>query len=243
MEKLRIVLVETEGAVNLGFVARLAENFEADEIYLVSPRASLEEAKRYAARAAWRLDAARVVSSLEEALRGVSASLCTSSHTSDRDALRAPLAPWEAAEVLAATPGTVAIVFGRESVGLTRGEIALCSLYSSIPASPRYPSLNLSNAAAIYLYEVYKARRGGAVARGGVDEELIKLLRAYAAALASRLVHRERAEEVAVSLVRIASKSVMARREVENLIYLLSKACRAVEGCMDEVPRHLQPGD
>ena len=242
MERLRLVLVGIEGAVNLGLIARLADNFDVDEIYLVSPKASIEEAMRYAARAAGRLASAPVVGSLEEALEGVAVSLCTSSFHSEEDTLRVPLAPWEAAEILASSPGTAALVLGRESVGLTRSEIAVCSLFSSIPASERYSSLNVSNAAAIYLYEIYRARVRPELPRGGVTAGLMRLLEAYARALALSTAPPERVEELVLSVKRLAAKNVAARREVENLLYLLSRACRSIGGCMDEVSRHLQPG-
>ncbi|MCE4604204.1 MAG: rRNA methyltransferase [Aeropyrum sp.] len=243
MERLRLVVVGVEGAVNLGFLARLAENFDVDELHLVAPVASIEEARRYAARAAVRLDSAIITQSLDKALDGVSVSICTSSHMSVEDTLRIPLTPWEAAELAASAPGTVALVLGRESVGLTREELAKCNAYSSIPASPKYPSLNLSNAAAIYLYEIYRARGRGRVAREPASQELLRLIEAYARALAGRVAREERLEEVVVSVARLAAKSVASRREVENLLYLLARACRHVEGCSSEVPRYLQPGD
>ena len=243
MERLRLVLVGVEGAVNLGMIARLAENFGVDELYLVSPVASIEEAREYAARAAHRLDSAVVVDSLAEALRGSSISICTSSLASDTDILRTPVYPWEAARLAAAYPGTVSLVMGRESVGLTRDEISMCSLLSTIPASPSYQALNLSNATAIYLYEIYRARLG-APRREGADPRLAALIEAYARALAGAVITDERrARDVATALRRVASRLGLHRREAEHLLYLLSRACRRIEGCRVEVPGDLQPGD
>ncbi len=243
MEKLRLVLVGIEGAVNLGLIARLADNFEVDELYLVYPKASIEEAVRYAARAARRLYEAVILQSLEDAIRDATVSMCTSSFYSEEDVLRASLAPWEAAEIAVSAPGVTALVMGRESVGLTREEISKCNIFSSIPASPSYPSLNVSNATAIYLYEIYRARRNPRVPRGEVNRKLLDLLEAYAKALAARVAHHDRVDEIVLSVRRLAAKSIASRREVEGLLYLLSRACRKVEGCMDEVPRYLQPGD
>ena len=242
MDRLRLVLVETEGPVNLGMIARLAENFEVDELFLVRPRASIEEARRYAVHAAHRLDTARIVESLEEALEGAALSICTSAK-SGGGMLRDPVPPWEAARIASEAPGTVALVMGRESVGLTRREIALCSLLSTIPASPRYPVLNLTNATAIYLYELYRARRplAGAVERP--PARVLRLLEAYALAVSRRLAGDERrASELWLAVRRLAAKSIASRRELENLLYLLSRCCRRLEGCAEEVRSHLQPG-
>jgi hypothetical protein len=63
----------------------------------------------------------------------------------------------EAAEL--AEPDQAAFVFGPESSGLSREEIALCGRRARIPAHPAQPSLNLSHAAMIAAYEVYRARR------------------------------------------------------------------------------------
>jgi len=244
LDRLRLVLVGTEGSVNLGMIARLAENFSVDELYLVAPKASVVEASEYAARAAWRLYEARVVCDISEALDGATLSICTSALHSDRDPLRIPVAPWEAASAAASYPGTVALVMGRESVGLTRRELAHCNMFSTIHASESYPVLNLANATAIYLYEIYKARHGDPALRGnaGKAPRLVKLAEAYSRALAEILAPPDRREEIAVSVTRLVAKSYTAPREAENLLYLLARACRAL-GCSGEVSRYLQPGD
>ncbi|MCE4620362.1 MAG: rRNA methyltransferase [Desulfurococcales archaeon] len=235
MDKLRLVLVEVEGAINLGMIARLAENFEVDELYLVNPKASLEEAREYAVRAAHRLDSARIVSSLDEALRGASLSVCTSARSSERDPLRVAVPPRSAAELAAGIEGVVALVMGRESVGLTRRELEKCHILSSIPSSPRYPALNLANATAIYLYELYLARRGSPKSLGNV--KYARLVEAYARALSRVLIGDEkRRNDVIVGLRRLAVLNLERERDVKLLLYLLSRACNRIEGCSVEVP-------
>ena len=235
MEKLRLVLVGTEGAYNLGVISRLAMNFDVDELYLVSPKASIEEAERYAARAVSMLRSARIVDTLDEALEGASLSICTSSVYRDDKAIRIPVPPREAAGLAAASPGTVALVMGRESVGLTRRELEKCSLFSTIPTSSRYPEMNLATATAVYLYELYQAR-GGRLEVEMLDPEKARLIEMYTRALVEALeVEERRAREIIVSLRRIAVKGYGTRREVEHLLYLLSKACRRV-GCRVEAP-------
>lgn len=237
VDKLRLVLVGVEGAVNLGMTARLVENFAVEELYLVSPKASLEEAREYAARAAHRLSSAVIVDSLREALGDASLSICTSSKTSETKPLRIPVTISEAVEIAKGYPGVVAVVMGRESVGLTRRELGECSLMAYIPASEAYPVLNLANATAIVLYEFYKARTGEKPLRTTADPRLLKLVEAYTRALAGVLVSdREKLEDIITAIRRIAAKSLIARREVEHLLYLLSRACRKIEGCSVEVP-------
>jgi tRNA/rRNA methyltransferase/tRNA (cytidine32/uridine32-2'-O)-methyltransferase len=54
-------------------------------------------------------------------------------------------------------PGKAALAFGNERTGLDDEELALCNIASHIPASPGFPSLNLSHAVQIYGYELFRA--------------------------------------------------------------------------------------
>ena len=239
MERLRLVLVETEGSVNLGMIARLCENFEVDELVLVSPKASLEEARRYAARAAHRLDQARIVGTLPEALEGSSLSICTSSVHSTGRAIRIPVEARRAAEIAVGAPGTVSLVMGRESVGLTREELAQCDMLATIPTSPRYDSMNLANATAVMLYEIYLARRKPVLRRPASTKTRV-LLESYARALAELLVRDPlKRQDIVVAVRRLAVEAGAHEQELQLLLYLLSRACSRLEGCRVEVPPNL----
>jgi TrmH family RNA methyltransferase len=244
LDRLRLVLVGIEGAINLGMIARLADNFAVDELYLVKPTASIDEAFEYAARSAGRLRDAVIVESLGDALRGVSLSICTSALASKVDMLRMPVSPGEAALIASRTPGVVALVMGRESVGLTREEISMCTLLSTIEASPHYPVLNLANATAIMLYELYKVRGKPHYDLEPVDPKIIGLVEAYGRALARHVLNDERkVNDIGLALRRITAKSVMYKREVECLLLLLSKTCRRLGECRVEVPPDMQSWD
>jgi TrmH family RNA methyltransferase len=52
----------------------------------------------------------------------------------------------------------IAILFGREGNGLYNEEIELCDMIVSIPTDPSYPIMNISHAAAIIFYEIFKNR-------------------------------------------------------------------------------------
>ena len=54
------------------------------------------------------------------------------------------------------TNNKTAILFGREGNGLTNEEIDECDICVSIPTDPTYPILNISHAAAIIFYELFK---------------------------------------------------------------------------------------
>lgn len=242
MERLRLILVGTEGAVNLGFIARLVENFRVEELYLVNPQASIEEAERYAARAANRLRSAIVTEKLEDALRDVSLSICTSAIASPEDTLRTPITVWDAADLIVASEGVVALVMGRESTGLTRDEIALCNVLATIPASPDYPELNLSNATAIFLYEIFKRRGRHHIQFKPPSSKTIKLVSEYSRILAFNLIaDRGKAESIARGVAKLVVKPGVYESEAESLLTILSRACRRivkqcrVEGEVDSI--------
>lgn len=56
---------------------------------------------------------------------------------------------------------TVALVFGREDVGLTNLALDSCHMATTIPTNPAYPSLNLAQAALLVLYGLFQRAGGG----------------------------------------------------------------------------------
>ncbi len=78
-----------------------------------------------------------------------------------------------AGEVAAlAAPAEAALVFGPETAGLTREELALCGRCATIPSHPDQPSLNLSHAVMVAAYEVFRCgRRPGPRARHATHAE------------------------------------------------------------------------
>jgi TrmH family RNA methyltransferase len=228
--RLRLVLVEIEGSVNLGFIARLAENFSADELYLVSPRASIEEALKYAARAAQRLEKAVIVDRLEDALAGATLRACTSAHASrGSDALRVAMSPWEFAE-RAIVEELVAVVFGRESTGLRRSELEYCDILVNIPTSEKYRALNVSNAAAIILYEIYKRRiERSWKPREPPEPQRVALLLKYVENVAKN-VAGQRWSDIVRSFRNILARADVSREEVSSLLFLFSRISRRLGG-------------
>lgn len=57
--------------------------------------------------------------------------------------------------------GPVAIVFGREDIGLTNEQLDRCDRIWTVPTDPERPSLNLAQAALLVCYELWLAGPGG----------------------------------------------------------------------------------
>ncbi len=233
MTKVRVVLVGTEGEINLGFIARLVKNFDADELVLVEPRVQIgDEALRFAAHAKdVLLERTRIVKTLDEALRDVSLSACTSARVGQKtDVLRHPLTPWEFAEK-AAEYTSVAVVFGRESTGLTREEILKCDVLVSIPASRAYPVLNLSHAVAIVLYELFKRIKLGS-SQYRVEparEQYLRILEERLRCIAEHVMEGDQRLPQAVAAVKhLVHKAGLTAGEAGILIYLAKRIAAAL---------------
>ena len=219
--KVKLVLVEPEGKINAGFIIRLAKNFEVDEVIMVSPKFEIDdEVLRFAAQGKDYVEKVKIVKDFSEALEGLV--VCTSAKVSDKDPLRDFVAPWELPQKVG-EPDVLTLVFGRESVGLTREELKMCDLLLHIPASSKYPVLNLSHAVAIVLWEVWKAYRlESANLPKPASKERVELVLNHAKSLLERFVgDEEKRERLLIALKRLCSKGTDL--EVGALLYLLGK--------------------
>jgi tRNA/rRNA methyltransferase len=155
---MKVVLVRPEHPGNVGAVARVMKNFGFSELVLVSPVCDYvcEDARRRAKHAVEVLERAVVVSSLKNVReKGLCDWLAGTSAVvgSDDNLARLPLTPRELAKKVGLREG-VGVVFGPESDGLSNEEVLLCDVYVSIPTCEEYPSLNLSHAVGVLLYEL-----------------------------------------------------------------------------------------
>jgi TrmH family RNA methyltransferase len=153
------VLVETSHPGNIGATARAMKTMCLDRLVLVNPgEYPHADASARASGAADLLDRAEVVDTLEEAVKGCALVAGTSARS--RGLGPAALAPRECvARLLAESPEQdVAILFGRERIGLTNEELDRCHFLVHIPANPEYGSLNLAAAVQIVAYELMLAR-------------------------------------------------------------------------------------
>ncbi len=158
---LRVVMVNTTHAGNIGAAARAMKTMALDQLYLVSPRNyPSEEATARASGADDLLEKAVVCGSLEEALAGCTWVVGASARI--RSIQWPLLDPRECAvkAVAEGCQGKVALVFGREATGLTNDELDLCHALVHIPTNEAFSSLNVAMAIQVLCYEVMMARRG-----------------------------------------------------------------------------------
>lgn len=157
-DRLRIVLVSPEFPGNIGSAARALKTMGLKRLCLVAPACDPREeaARAMAHNAGDVLRDAVILPDLRAALAGTVFSLAATGRPRRQGSPY--LTPPEAASrvVEMAGAGEVALVFGRESSGLTNEELALCSMLTSIPAAVEVPSLNLAQAVMVYAYEIHQ---------------------------------------------------------------------------------------
>ncbi|WP_292979483.1 RNA methyltransferase [Nitrosomonas sp.] len=155
LDNVRIVLSHTSHPGNIGATARAMKTMGLSQLVLVNPKSFPDsEADARASNARDILESAHVCASLEEAMGDtfLAAALTARSRDLSHPTCNARQAAVELMRHARHHP--VALLFGRESAGLTSAEISQCQLTVQIPANPVYSSLNLAAAVQIMAYEL-----------------------------------------------------------------------------------------
>lgn len=155
---IRIVLVETSHAGNIGAAARAMLNMGLQRLVLVKPKTwPSRDAVSMATSALSVLDDAVVVNTLQEAISDCHLVFGTSARLRNMPLHLLP--PEECAQqvMAAGSQQQIAVVFGREASGLTNEELHLCHYHIHIPVNPECTSLNLAAAVMVVSYELRKA--------------------------------------------------------------------------------------
>lgn len=158
LHKIKIVLVEPSHPGNIGAAARAAKTMCIENLTLVNPAEFPSGQARARATGALNvLEQAEVCDSLNEAIADCTFVVGSSARTRG---LQCPdITPkdlgvrvWEEVD-----KGNVAIVFGRESSGLSNEELDQCHFLTTIPANWEFSSLNIASAVQVICYEIYQA--------------------------------------------------------------------------------------
>ena len=167
----RVVLVGPENPRNVGFVARAMLCFGATELIVAGTAwtAPPAEALKTGVAALDILKGARFVPTLAGALRGCATAVAFSRRPT---VLRQTEFDLPDAPAALGRSGRTALVFGRESNGLTREESALCPFLARIPCRDGV-SLNLGQAAAVALFSM--TNRAPAAAGGKAPRPAVAL--------------------------------------------------------------------
>ena len=164
IENIRVVMVETTHPGNIGAAARAMKTMGYNNLYLVKPKIYPNaEATARAAGADDILGRVVVCDTLEEALQGCVTVVASTARP--RSISHSVFTPREYAPKLSEMLklGPVALVFGRESSGLSNEELEYCNAVLQIPTNPKFSSLNVASAVQILCYEFNQLLQSDAV--------------------------------------------------------------------------------
>ncbi|NND81505.1 MAG: RNA methyltransferase [Gammaproteobacteria bacterium] len=248
LQSIRIVLVEPTHPGNIGAVARAIKTMGLQRLVLVNPKKYPHyEASKRAAGAEDVLDSAVVVPDLAAAIGNCTLVLGTS--VRDREVSWPTVTPDQAAQMVlehlpdddaVQGPREVAVLFGRESSGLSNAELELCQQQIRIPANDEYSSLNLASAVQIICYEMRMAARRArdaetATQQGGsaVDQRRQPATRAQQDA---HLAHLESALQV-LDFVKSKPPTVLLRKlaRLYNKAQLTTEEVQILRGILSAI--------
>lgn len=156
LNNVKIVLVETSHTGNMGSAARAMKTMGLTNLCLVNPIIKPDsQSISLAAGASDIIKQAQIFSSLEQAVADCSLVIGTSARP--RSLQWPNLTPKECGDKIIAEAShhaQVALVFGRERVGLTNDELQKCHFHVGIPANSDYSSLNLAMSVQVLCYEI-----------------------------------------------------------------------------------------
>jgi TrmH family RNA methyltransferase len=180
---IHVVFVEPESPGNIGFLSRTMKNFGLTNLVLINPCELKNESYYHAMHARDVVSNAKTYSTLEEFIKFAkidSAVGTTGTAGGSYNVARIAVSPEQLADTINYN-GNVALIFGREGNGLSNQEISLCDVIVSIPTHDYYPILNITHAAAIIFYEMFKREKSYPVDRleaasNAEKESLIKYM-------------------------------------------------------------------
>lgn len=157
-ENIYIVFVECETPGNIGFLARTMANFGLKNLVLINPPTLTNEAYYQATHGKYIVENAKIFPTLDDFYQSQRIDFkvaSTGMAGGSYNLARIPIRPEELGKSINVS-NKIAILFGREGDGLSNKEIGDCDICVSIPTDPTYPIMNISHAAAIIFYELFK---------------------------------------------------------------------------------------
>jgi len=200
---------------------------------LVSPKVKIGvEAFKSAMHAQDVLKSAKVLESFDKAIEDVDFVIGTTARLGwNYNVLRTPIFPDQLSILMREREGRIAIVFGRESSGLTNEELNKCDVVLTIPANPEYPTLNITHAAAIIFYELFKILRKSMTERYrcATKVEKDKILETFGKLL-EEIEYPSEKLQIAFRVFRnIVGRAFISGREAHTLIGVLRRTVTLIK--------------
>jgi TrmH family RNA methyltransferase len=239
-----VVLIQPEHAGNIGSITRLMKNFNFNRLIVFNPIESPETIRShhtqgFAMHGKDILLNAEIIeiknqndhlNKYRELLNKFDLTIATTAKGMHYKNIRR-LATFPKDLLLPASelPMNIALVFGRESHGLTNDEIEVADLLVRIPSDNEYPTLNLSHACGIILYEIYNKIQNVTVGRGtkpvlvATRQEKNTLYRLIKDINTNLKIRAYTAENVIFAFKNVFERTFVSKKELNLILGVFSK--------------------
>jgi len=220
-----VVLIEPETEGNIGAIARAMKNFALTNLVLVAPKCNhlSERALVRSKHAKQILKKAKVLKDFEELKQFDYIIGTTAIMGTDYNIPRVALTPEQLAQKIKGKKQKIALVFGREGNGLSNQEIKKCDIIVNIPSSPKYKTLNLSHAATIIFYELFKTKpqKEFELASKKDKEVLLNMINTHLNKFKFTTKHKKQTQITVWK--KVLNKSFLTKREIFALFGFFKK--------------------
>jgi len=222
----RIVLVEPQEAGNVGAAARAMKNFGITDLWIAGGKQERVDdiSSWWAVGAIDVVGNATRVATLEEALVDCHLTIATTAVRARQ--VSEQLSPFDVARLAEESlqdEHRLAIVFGRETWGLSGREVMLCQRTASIPTWPEFPTMNLAQSVAIFCYELGKGLRPHGSAPDPAPQQLIHQLNAQARSLLQEIGYfgDKSPDRMCAELQALTGRAALTMREASLLLAMV----------------------
>jgi len=245
-----IILVQPEHAGNIGSIARVMENFNFRNLVIFNPIERVKnilsyETQGFAMHGKNILFNAEIIEIINQEnhliefrnyLKKFDYIIATTAKGKRYSNIRRlAIFPQDLNLPISTKPLKIALLFGKESRGLTNEEISLADILLRIPTDSKYSALNLSHACGIILYEIFKKINVLNIGRGEnpvlvTDQEDRLMLYNIVEKIIEKLKIRSyKKENVFFAFKNIFGRSFMSKKELSLVLGLFSKVNTILE--------------
>ena len=230
LDEISVAFVEPESPGNIGFLARTMKNFGLSRLLLVGGCPLGEESWTFAMHAKEVVERAKRTTWKDLLGMGFDFHVGTTSRQGhDSNLPRVAIETVDLGKALVKVEGKVCLILGREGNGLNSEELEICDLVVTIPTSPGYPALNVTHAAAILFYEIFRNMGQGPATRmrrANVKEKKV-LLNFVDLMIDSSGLPEHRKRSSLLVFRRMINRAFISGRECHTLIGLMKTLTQA----------------
>jgi len=238
-----IILVQPEHAGNIGSIARVMKNFNFENLIIFNPIEDKEKilshkTHGYAMHGSDILDKSEIfivnqdehIKYFKEYMKKFDLIFATTAKGKHyRNIKRLAIFPDNINLPQSKKMLKIAILFGKESRGLTNEELETADVLIRIPTGDIYPTLNMSHACGIILYEFFRKIHSLQLGRGinpvllADKEDRIILYEIISEIIRSLKIRSHKKERVLTSFKNVLERSLISKKELSLIFGVFSK--------------------